>query len=170
MERALETRWIRKDGSVIKVLLSSTPLDQSNLLSGVTFTAVDITERVQAEESRSKLEAQLFQAQKMEAIGTLAGGIAHDFNNILMGIQGYTSLTRLDLKPDHPHYERLQKIEEQIMSGANLTRQLLGFARGGKYEVKPTNLNILLKECCDIQPDEERNIHQSFASEGSLDG
>jgi len=146
----VETRWIRKDGSIIKILLSSTPLDSANLSSGVTFTAVDITERVHAEESRSKLEAQLFQAQKMEAIGTLAGGIAHDFNNILMGIQGYTSLAKLDFEPNHPHYERFQKIEEQIMSGANLTRQLLGFARGGKYEVKPTNLNQLLKTSAEI--------------------
>ncbi len=111
---------------------------------------MDITERGLAEEARSKLEAQLFKSQKMEAIGTLAGGIAHDFNNILMGIQGYVSLTKLDLKPDHPHYERLQKIEEQIKSGANLTRQLLGFARGGKYEVKPINLNKLLKESAAI--------------------
>jgi CheY-like chemotaxis protein len=82
----------------------------------------------------------------MEAIGTLAGGIAHDFNNLLMGIQGYASLTLQELDPSHPHYERLKSIEEQVQSGANLTRQLLGFARGGRYEVKPADMNDILEK------------------------
>ncbi|MBN2468176.1 MAG: response regulator, partial [Deltaproteobacteria bacterium] len=104
----------------------------------------DITERKRSEEVQKKLEAQLQQAQKMEAIGTLAGGVAHDFNNLLMGIQGRVSLISLDLDSRHPHFDHLKGIEEIIRMGASLTRQLLGFARGGKYVVQPTNVNKLI--------------------------
>jgi len=95
---------------------------------------------------RKRLEAQLQQAQKMEAVGTLAGGIAHDFNNLLMGIQGYTSLILLKIDSKHPHYEKLKSIEQYIESGAELTKQLLGFARGGKYDVKAVDLNELVQK------------------------
>ena len=90
------------------------------------------------------LEDQLNQALKLEAIGTLAGGVAHDFNNLLMGIQGRTSLMLLDTDKEHNHHEHLQEIEEYIKSAATLTRQLLGFARSGKYDSKPTDLNELI--------------------------
>ncbi|MEW6673561.1 MAG: PAS domain S-box protein [Thermodesulfobacteriota bacterium] len=90
------------------------------------------------------LEKQLLHSQKMEAIGTLAGGIAHDFNNLLMGIQGRTSLILMDAGTSLRAYEHLKGIEEYVKNAADLTRQLLGFARGGKYEVKPTNLNELI--------------------------
>jgi len=89
----------------------------------------------------------LFQhAQKMEAVGTLAGGIAHDFNNLLMGIQGRTSLMLMGIDSNHPHHGHLSGIEDMAKKGADLTKQLLGFARGGKYEVKPTDLNVLIKD------------------------
>lgn len=99
----------------------------------------DVTREVQ-------LEKQLRQAQKMEAIGTLAGGIAHDFNNLLLGIQGNISLSLLDLGAESPLYGNLKKIEQYVQNGVELTRQLLGFARGGKYEMRLTDLNRLLKE------------------------
>jgi signal transduction histidine kinase/ligand-binding sensor protein/ActR/RegA family two-component response regulator len=104
----------------------------------------------QAEETLRQTENQLHEAQKMEAIGTLAGGIAHDFNNLLMGIQGRTSLMLMDYNSDHPHYKHLRGIENIIKRGADLTRQLLGFARGGKYEVKPTDINDLIGKCSEM--------------------
>ena len=106
---------------------------------GTQGIARDVTER-------RCLEAQLRQTVKMEAVGTLAGGIAHDFNNLLMGIQGNVSLMKLDINPSHPYYERLESIEKQIQSGARLTSHILGYARKGKYEVKPIDLNSLIKE------------------------
>ncbi len=108
-------------------------------------TVKDITERWLVEKERQRLEAQLQQAQKMEAVGTMAGGIAHDFNNLLMGIQGLTSLVMFDIDPAHPHIEHLKEIEECVKSAADLTNQILGFARGGKYEIKPTDLNELIE-------------------------
>ncbi|MGD9240378.1 MAG: PAS domain S-box protein [Desulfobacterales bacterium] len=93
-----------------------------------------------------RLESQLRQAQKMEAIGTLAGGIAHDFNNLLMGIQGNISLSLLDIDAGSPLLKNLKKIEQYIQNGVDLTKQLLGFARGGKYEISLLNINELLKE------------------------
>jgi PAS domain S-box-containing protein len=97
----------------------------------------DITEK-------KRLEQKFQQAQKFEAIGTLAGGLAHDFNNLLMGIQGRASLISVDLEPSHPHREHLDAIEEYIRSAAGITKQLLGFAREGKYDVRPIDLNELL--------------------------
>ena len=90
---------------------------------------------------QKRMEAQLIQAQKMEAIGTLAGGIAHDFNNLLMVIQGNVSLMLLDLNPAHPHDEMLRTIEKQVQSGSKLTSQLLGYARKGRHELNSIDLN-----------------------------
>nr|HID59954.1 response regulator [Desulfobacterales bacterium] len=95
---------------------------------------------------RKRMEAQLAQARKMEAIGTLAGGIAHDFNNLLMGIQGNVSLMLLNIGDTHPYYERLKNIEKLVQSGSKLTGQLLAYARKGRYEVRPINLNDLIEK------------------------
>ena len=93
-----------------------------------------------------KLEAQLQRAQRMESMGTLAGGIAHDFNNLLMAIQGRASIMLMNKNSSHPDFEHLRGVEDNVESAADLTKQLLGFARGGKYEVKPTDLNELIKK------------------------
>jgi PAS domain S-box-containing protein len=101
----------------------------------------DITAEKKAEAENRHLQKQLIHAQKMESLGTLAGGIAHDFNNLLMGIQGRASLMSVELSNGHPHHEHVAAIEEYVRSATNLTKQLLGLARGGKYEVKPIDIN-----------------------------
>ena len=135
----LDGQHVRKDGSAVEIETSVALIkDDQGRPNGFRGIVRDITER-------KRLERQLLQMHKMEAIGTLAGGIAHDFNNLLMGIQGLATLMRRDLEPDHPHYKRLLQIEGQVRSGAELTQQLLGFAREGQYEVKLINLADLLK-------------------------
>ncbi|MEW6328179.1 MAG: PAS domain S-box protein [Thermodesulfobacteriota bacterium] len=140
--------------------------DRGNVVM-VTEYVRNITERKQAEEEKKKLEAQLQRAQKMEAIGTLAGGIAHDFNNLLMSIQGNISLIILGLDPAHPHYERLKRTEEQVQSGARLAKQLLGYARKGRYEVKPINPNGLIEEISETfgRTRKDINIHRELAGD-----
>ncbi len=110
----------------------------------------EIQEREQMTREKESLHDQLLQAQKMEAIGTLAGGIAHDFNNLLMGIQGNVEMMALDMGPSHAHSGRLKTIRDCVQSGARLTQQLLGFARMGKYEVKPTDINALVRNSVDM--------------------
>ncbi len=132
----IETRFRRKDGGTVTALLSARVISLKGAPHVISVVR-DITE--------SKLIAEkLQQVQKFEAIGTLAGGIAHDFNNLLMGIQGRASLMSLDMEPAHPHREHIGAIEKYVLSAANLTRQLLGFARGGKYEVKPIDISELV--------------------------
>ncbi len=149
-------RFLTKSGDLLSGECSGVTIEWQGKPATLIFIR-DIT-------LQKKLEEQLIQAQKMEAIGTLAGGIAHDFNNILTAIQGYISLMQLDLKSDHPHRPRLLKIEEQISSAANMTRQLLGFARGGKYEVKTTDLNQLIDKSSDVfnRTKKEIEIIKSF--------
>jgi len=124
-----------KDGS--RKDINFRPVTMENMNHFVIYE--DITEK-------TKLERQLQQTQKFEAVGTLAGGIAHDFNNLLMGIQGRASLMSVELEPSHPHSEHIKAIEDYIRSATDLTKQLLGFARGGKYEVRPIDVNELLLE------------------------
>jgi PAS domain S-box-containing protein len=116
---------------------------------------------------RKRMEAQFLQAQKMEAIGTLAGGIAHDFNNLLMVIQGNASLMLLNVDPSHPHHEMLLSIVKQVQSGSKLTHQLLGYARKGRYEVKPIQLNQLVEETSNAfgRTRKEITIHRDLAND-----
>jgi PAS domain S-box-containing protein len=94
---------------------------------------------------KKKLDAQLQFAARLEAIGTLAGGIAHAFNNLLMGIQGHTSLLLLDIDAKHPQYSALKKIEKAIQGGAELTSQLIGYARKGRYRSKSIAINEIIE-------------------------
>jgi len=118
----------------------------------------DVTERTKSQKEKERLASQIQHAQKMESVGTLAGGIAHDFNNLLMGVQGRTSLMMLDTNRSHSSFKHLQEIENCIQKAAKLTKQLLGFARGGKYEIKPTDLNDLVENSIQMFSRTRKNI------------
>jgi PAS domain S-box-containing protein len=130
-------RLTGKDGLEMWVELNAVKLSWEGKPATLNFLR-DIT-------LQRKLEHQFQLSQKMEAVGTLAGGVAHDFNNLLMGIQGRTSLMMIETDSFHPSFEHLREIENCIQKAAKLTKQLLGFARGGKYEIKSTDLNDLLE-------------------------
>ncbi len=150
--------FLQKDGKEKIFSASGAPnFDPDGNVSSLVGILRDITEQ-------ALLESQLRQAKKMEAIGTLAGGIAHDFNNLLMGIQGYTSLILMTMDETHPFYEKLDGINQQVRSGVDLTRQLLGFARGGKYEVRPVNINLILQKSAEMfgRTKKEVRIHSQI--------
>ncbi|MBA3258993.1 MAG: response regulator [Gemmatimonadales bacterium] len=102
-------------------------------------TARDIT-------PRERLESQLRQAQKMEALGRFAGGVAHDFNNLLTAIQGYASLLLFDLGPIDPRREDLEEIRKASERAAALTRQILAFSHRQVSEPEPVDLNLLIED------------------------
>lgn len=149
--KTLELELHLKDGKTryVETVVSSIRDDEDSPI-GFRGIARNITERKTAEKTREALEDQLQQSQRLESLGTLAGGIAHDFNNLLMGIQGRTALLLNDLATAHPHYASLKNIEQYVESAANLTTRLLGFARGGKYEVQPVDLNGLIEKNLDM--------------------
>ncbi|MBW1943922.1 MAG: PAS domain S-box protein, partial [Deltaproteobacteria bacterium] len=152
-------RILNKSGGELWVELNAVLITWEGKPGTLNFLR-DITEQ-------KILEAQLQQAQKMEAIGTLAGGIAHDFNNLLMGIQGRTSLMFMDKDASHSQLEHLEGIQDHVQSAADLTRQLLGFARGGKYEVTPTDMNALLEKTSRMfgRTKKEINIHGKYGKD-----
>ena len=137
----------RKNGDQTYMVMTISSINTSDgQATGYRVVIRDITDEYTAQKTKADLEFKLQQTQRLKAIGTLAGGIAHDFNNLLMGIQGNVSLMLLTADPRQDHHKNLKNIEMCIESGANLARQLLGFARGGKYEVRPVKLNDIIRK------------------------
>jgi PAS domain S-box-containing protein len=159
---------IRKNGKNVALELSASLIkNPEGHPIGFRGMLRDVSERKEAEEERRKLERQLQWAQKMESIGTLAGGIAHDFNNILMGVQGNASLILLKIDPSHPAYEKAKNIEKYVQNGTELTKQLLGYARRGKYHVKATDLNEIIESTSSLfgRAKKEIQIHKQLAKD-----
>jgi len=146
--KSYEFKFIDRLGNVKDTFISVAMIPGTNRS---VASILDLTEK-------KNLEYQFQHAQRMEAIGTLAGGIAHDFNNLLMTIQGNTSMMYTDIDSSHPHYNRLKNIEQCIKSGSELTKQLLGFARSGKYEIKPTDINVLITSTSDMFSNTKKEI------------
>jgi len=131
--------------------------------------ATDITEIKRMEEERQRTEGRLQRAQRLEAIGTLAGGVAHDFNNLLMGIQGTVGLMLEELAREDPHAAQLIEIENYLTRAVALTNQLLGFARGGKYEIRPIDINQLVERTVELfgRTKKELTIQTDFRTTSS---
>ncbi len=146
--------------SAVEVETAVAPIRRDDeRVAGFRGTLRDVTARVTAEREREQLEARLEQAQRLEAIGTLAGGIAHNFNNLLTGILGNVELLRYDGDLLAPRAEeRLVTLERLVESGASLTRQLLGYARGGRIEVRAIDLNAIIRETVDALGGTRREI------------
>jgi PAS domain S-box-containing protein len=153
----LEIQPEAKDGSILNVIMFAKLIR----ITGEEFVLTAFLDM----SDQKRLEAQLQQAQKMEALGTLAGGIAHNFNNLLMGIQANASLILLDIDPNDPNYDRLMNIEKMVQNGSKLTKQLLGYAREGRYEIRPASLNRLVKETSDTfgLTKKEIRVHHKLA-------
>ncbi len=144
-----EVEHLRKDGTVfpMEVLAQQIELDGRPVIQSIDR---DISERRQAETEKLQLEAQLQQAQKMEAIGQLAGGIAHDMNNVLGSIMGAASLLELKAEEMPEFKELVGSILVASRRGQDLTSNFLGFARKGKYTRERFSLNQVVQETHDL--------------------
>ncbi len=136
----MEVYHTRKDGSVFPMLMNGTLItDEHGQPQFIGVSAIDITEH-------KRLEEQLMQTHKLEAIGKLAGGIAHDFNNYLTGILGYSNLLLEKCGHDKKTANAAQTIVKAAQQASELTKQLLGFARKGKKQNIPVNLHDTLND------------------------
>ncbi|MGB8336729.1 MAG: response regulator [Desulfobacterales bacterium] len=153
-------------GNVVYSQIIATPIrDAKGDVTAALELVIPITERKRAEEERRRLEGQLEQARKMEAIATLAGGIAHQFNNLLSAVSGNIELMKLD-DHDRQKYDRyFTPIENSIQRMAKLTGQLLAYARGGKYRVSRISMIEFVRETLPLV---EHTIKPSITLETDL--
>ncbi len=138
-------RLVSGQGRILWVEGHATPVDWEGQQATLVFIT-DITERKRAEEERASLEEQLRQAQKMEAIGTLAGGIAHDFNNILSAVMGYAELASLDIAEGTKARYHVEQSMKAARRARDLVQQILAFSRQGRQQRKLLDITPIVKE------------------------
>jgi PAS domain S-box-containing protein len=127
-------------------------------------SGIDIHDRKVAERETKNLQKRIEQTQRMDSLGQLAGGVAHNFNNLLMGILGYISVLKFDADVSSKHGEKIDAVEEQINRASKLTKALLGFARGGKYDEKIYETNDIVGVSLDLFSNTKRELitHKVF--------
>ena len=151
------------DGKIIDIHSMAEYDSSENIVFGVIQ---DITERKRAEEEQTRLQSQLLQAQKMDAVGQVAGGVAHDFNNILTAMSGYCFLARMKLGDDDPGRKYLDEILELTDRAASLTKNLLAFSRKQALIMSPVSINTIVSNMSKlllrvIGEDIKQDIHLS---------
>ncbi|MDY7041727.1 MAG: PAS domain S-box protein, partial [Chloroflexota bacterium] len=156
--QSYEVRLLSQDDRILTLAVNTAPLYEGEKIVGTVSMGRDVT-------AQRQLEDQLRQAQKMEAIGTLAGGVAHDFNNILGGILGYASFIESQLPVGDPLRPDVETIIRSARRASDLTAQLLAFARGGRYEIRPVNLNNTVNEVVQLL---SRTIDKAISIETHL--
>ena len=134
--------WLQESGQIT--------CDSQGRALYTDIVLLDITERKQAEEMRPQFEAQLRQAQRMDAIGSLAGSLAHDFNNILGVMLGYTEMALMSFKEDDGLKRRLQQVLRAGKRGKELVAQILSFSRPSPQERRPVKMNAIVKEALNM--------------------
>jgi PAS domain S-box-containing protein len=142
-----ERTFVAHNGKAVHTLLHALPeIDDEGRTVGTRAMFVDITARKHAEEQTKRLQMALAQSQKMEAIGTLACGIAHDFNNILSAVIGYTELALNDTQEQTLQHQNLEHVLVAGMRARDLVRQILTFSRQNERELRPLQIEPLIKE------------------------
>ncbi|MEJ2661702.1 MAG: PAS domain S-box protein [Desulfobacteraceae bacterium] len=138
---AVESRHLTKENHQLSVeITGGVYSDAGGAPAGCILNIRDISEQ-------KRLQRQIRQAHRLESLGRLAGGIAHNFNNLLMGIQGSVELIKMDCNPVDRSNSNLLNITQCVNSGAELTHQLLGMARCGKYAPEPLDVNEIIRYC-----------------------
>ena len=151
-----QTRRTTKDGQIIDVSISASRYnDHAGKPAGILIILRDIS-------AAKRMEEHLQQVERLEAIATLAGGIAHDFNNLLTVIQGTISLLLYSTPSSDANYQHFVNIEKQAHRGSQLTKQLLGYARKGKYFIKPIHLNDIVMESAETLCRTRKDIRMHY--------
>ena len=155
-----DTRLLRIDGTAFDCRVRASWLDPSDHTLGLLIIVSDITEIKSAQIRENQI-------QKMEAVSVLAGGVSHDFNNLLMGLQGHLSLMRIHMNRPEKIGHHIQQMARLVETAAELTGRLLGFARGGKYQVDTLDINQVVNMALNIfQPERENLVLQKKLAAG----
>lgn len=133
-----EWRWVHAISNPVR--------DEAGAVTHFAGVIVDVTAQQRSEEERRRLEIELTRKHRLEALGTLAGGVAHEFNNLLMAMQGTVALGLEDAHESERAHGYFQELQELVQGAAVLTRELLGYARRGRYEVRPFEVAALLDD------------------------